>query len=304
MGAEQWLSGEELGQLTQTWEIWALASSTPARLVARSRLYLFFLLARFAGLRVSEIHEFSVDALDLQTGYLQLKDRSLFLPPAAMRPMRRILSLPQASKPDFLRMDAGFIRRTFYDVAKSAKLRPEACAPRALRNARALELLAMHMPAHLVAELLGFSSSLQLSQIAGTGQSLPAPNRLAAAPESLVTDGRAGRLRLKSAAGILLSALVPLEELARIEPAVGKPLTVFIPPEQIYPSRHPLPMANRIECEVQGFKMDTLAIALKLKAKDLSLHALVDASVCDASWLACSSTLYVYIPAQAVKLEK
>ncbi len=93
-------------------------------------------------MRSAEIRDFpECGGFDRETGMLRLKDRKLFLPPVAARALRRILSLPEANDKDFLRLDDGFVRRSFYEIAREAGLPEELCAPRALRKARAKEML-------------------------------------------------------------------------------------------------------------------------------------------------------------------
>ena len=265
---------------------------------------LFFLLARYAGLRSSEITSFPEKAvLDKQTGLLQLKDRKIFLPPIAMRPIRRALSLPEASDKDFLRIDSGFLRRTFYEIARKADLKPEACAPRALRLGRALEMLEARMPMRVVIASLGITNPLRLARIAAErlGASFGA-NRYPVVLTDMFADYRAGKLFLRVADEIILTAIVDLGELSDIEPARGKPLIVFIPPGLVFPSSTPLPMENCLGCQVISLIRDSVESRLRLRCHaGFDLFAIVDSSLLEER-LAPGANINAYIPGHALKI--
>lgn len=148
-----------LNQLGAAWEIWASEPQSAARRVARARLHLLFLLIRFGGLRLGEAFCFEAgNDLDRQTGRLLVSGqyaRAIILPMPPMRLLRRILSLHEAETPGFAQLDAGFCRRTFYDVAARAGIHPALAGPRALRQARAHELLRLHVSPGNIREYLG-----------------------------------------------------------------------------------------------------------------------------------------------------
>lgn len=298
------LDSDGLARLTDAWAIWAGEAASPARVVARARLHLFFLLARYGALRSSEIRAFFEEAkFDSQSGLLQLKDRRLFLPPAALRPMRRILSLPEAGEKDFLRPDAGFLRRTFYELAALSKLPPPACAPRALRYARAAELLAMHISPQTVANILGMANPLQLARLYGPDNAAPMPpNRFSAVIAAMQTDYQAGKIVLR-AEGLELVAILPLDELADIEATPGKPVTATILPGMIFPSPTPLPFANRLPCERLSLTLDGVEIRMRLLLNGrLELLALLDAESSNIETLRQNGKLVAHIPAHAIRL--
>lgn len=300
----RWLDGAGLARLTDAWEIWAGGAGSVARAVARARLHLFFLLARFGGLRSSEIRAFNESArLDCETGLLQLKDRKLFLPPQALRFMRRILSLPEASHRDFLRLDDGFLRRTFYEIAAHADLPPSACAPRALRYGRAAELLALHVPPQLVAASLGLPDTFRFADFLPPLGAPNRPNCFPARIAAIETDLRAGRVFLQARGGLELAAVAPLDELADIEAAAGKNVQAAIAPGLIIPSPKPLPVANRIHCKCIACFMDGIEARLRLKTKGgLELIALADAACWSPKASRETAEMDVFIPAHAIRL--
>lgn len=298
------LNHEELEKLTGVWESWANESKSPRRFVGRARMRLFFLLARYAGLRSSEIFSFSEQAaLDSQTGLLQLKDRKLFLPPVALRPIRRILSLPEASDKDFLRIDPGFLRRTFYEMARKADLKPEACAPRALRLARALEMLEGRAPMRLVISSLGITNPLNLARLAAERLgSATSANRFPALLVDMFADYRSAKLFLRLAEEIILTSILDLGELSDIEPAHGKPLVVFIPPGLVFPSQVPLPMENCLSCEIISLARDSVESRMRLRVQaGIELLSIIDSSLWDENFKP-GANINAYIPARALKI--
>ncbi len=155
----QTLDPEELANLTLAWEAWEQAVSTPARRVVRARLHLVFLLVRFGALRLKEVLGMPVrNCLDLQSGLLSVPGdnaRDIMLPLGCMHHFRRILSLPEAEAADFLSLDEGFVRKKFYLVAETCDIEPARAAPRAIRYARAIELIFLHVPLSMVQKYLG-----------------------------------------------------------------------------------------------------------------------------------------------------
>lgn len=158
---KRWLSPPQLENLTISWENWYNEARTPGRKIARARLFLIFLLARYGGLRLKETLGLDLSRdIDCVTGFLQVKGefpRRILLPINSLRPIRRLLSLAEAQEPDFLKLDSSFIRKTFYAVAPE-DLRAMA-SPRSLRYARWGELLALHTPPDLAGQYLGLSPS-------------------------------------------------------------------------------------------------------------------------------------------------
>lgn len=299
-----YLEPEELARLTDTWEIWARSATSPSRAVSRARLHLFFLLARYGGLRSSEIYTFfQTGAIDQHTGLLRVNNRRLFLPSSAMRPLRRILALPEANEPAFLRLDAGFIRRSFYNVAQLANLPPDACAPRALRYGRALELLKARVSPRLIAESLGFSSPEQFLRIFEIYGDNLAYNEFPVIVMGLQIDYHSARVIYKYASDVFLEGVYSLEELAFIEPAVNKPATITIPPGLVFPSITPLPMANCLRCLVLSYVREAVEARIILSnSSGIELLATPDCNSFAPDCVRPGMEIDVYIPAHAIKL--
>lgn len=239
-----------LENLTLAWEKWAIAPLSPARKISRFRAYLVFLLIRYGGLRLGEA--FSLDmARDLRTdtGMITVRGasaRTVFLSVGAMRRIRFILAMREADRNDFLRLDPGFARRTFYSVAQEASLQKALGGPRAIRYARGLELLAMHMPLSQVQEYLGLKKASQISSFlrfarelshdpkVDGGASITADvNSYMCMVNSLELDFMSARVELETFSGLRLYAMCPAEIFMKLEPQPGQALKSVVDPARI-----------------------------------------------------------------------
>lgn len=162
------LNAEMLEQLTLCWETWEAQAGTVTKKIARARLHLLFLLIRYGGLRLGEALMLNVrEAVDVVTGMVRLPPpgaRDILLPLSCMRHIRRILTLPEAADSGFLRFDQGYVRRKFYEVARELRLPSSMAGPRAIRYARGLELLRLHVPFEMVQAFLGQQKSVQIGE--------------------------------------------------------------------------------------------------------------------------------------------
>lgn len=295
------LQPRELAQLTDAWQIWAENVSTPGRMLTRARMHLFFLLARFGGLRPAEICALAPDeAFDLSIGTLNCNGRRMFLPAIALRSLRRILSLPESREREFLQLDASFVRRTFYAVSGLAGLPPASCAPRALRYARALELLDLNIAPHLVARALGFKDPLQLPSPGKTGQAR-GENVFAALLTRLETGNHSARLFLELPGRVALYCICGLDALLAVESAPGQMLEIRIPPGCILVGADF--QENRLNCRICALAGDQFEILPRLRfGPGLELVAALDRRVYYNANLKLNQELAINIPAHAIEL--
>lgn len=298
-----------LQQLTETWELWVDEAATPGRKLTRLRLHLFFLLARFGGLRLVEISNFCPGQLDLATGYLQAGGRAIFLPVGAMRALRRILTLEEASAPEFVRLDPGFLRRAFYAVAELAGLPPALCAPRALRYARAYELLSLRIPLEFVAKALGFRDPLHLAALINLPDSVHGAgsdslsNKLTGLILELETGPRSARLFIELAYGLHLHCISPLEELLAIEPKSGRIVEIYIPPACIFPAAAFPECENLFDCRLLELAKERFEARLQLALNShLNLLAIMNPSATDFTICKPGENFAIHIPPHLIQL--
>lgn len=259
---------DKLDQLALAWENWTNQAS-PARFLARARMYLVFLLIRHGGLRLNEALNTSADALDRESGLLRVVGafkRRVLLPFHSLRQFRRILALPEASNPDFLRLDPASVRRAFYAIAASAGYDAALAAPRALRYLRGMELLEARAPLSMVQDYLGLARPAQISAFlkfcAANGQ-IPAnqpPNSFMGLVESFETGARSALIRFKSFSGLKLFCLSAMREFTALEPRPGLVVQAEIDPARIRLSTEEdeLDRPNRLQCEIETLKADNL----------------------------------------------
>lgn len=285
------LASGELEALTEAWAIWASSAPTPLRSIARARAHLVFLLIRHGGLRLGEALAISPDGqLDLESGQLEVAGdnaRRVFLSPGGVRSLRRILTLPEARDANFNRLDPGFVRRTFYALAKNAGLDSARCGPRALRYARGLELLGLHMPLNLVREYLGlrapgqFAAFLQFGGLQTGGKALREKqtshgvrgNAFMAIVTDIETGLKSALVRLNTLSGLPLASLCPMNEFISADPAPGQTLWAFIDPGMIFISRHAgsPDFANYFSGKLCSFRQDPVEGLLGLALADGAL---------------------------------
>lgn len=305
------LCQKELDHLSGVWQAWAKSESAPARWIARARAHLFFLLARYGGLRAAEIFPFNAALqIDRQSGLLELNDRRLFLPPAALRPLRGILALPEAAESGFLAIDPGLLRRTFYNVANLAALPAACCAPRSLRYSRALELLNMHIPPQLVAKTLGMRNPQKLDTLLKWQAANPKrqldnfENSCAAIVQRIEIGPQCGRVLFEPVPKLHLYCICSLDCILDAEPAVGQVARFHIPESAIFPAMHPLPAINTVEGKILSIEGDAIETRLTLLLGGaLHLRARLDASISAFSTLAQGEKIAVNIPAHLIQMK-
>jgi len=154
------LSPQELDRLAQAFWDRVEQSRQPEHRLSRLRLWLVFLLIRHTALRLGEVLHLNLENnLDLESGLLRVSGpyaRELPLPHGLSFAIRRFLVSPEAAAMrDLDRLDPGHVRRNFYARAQECGLSPELASPRALRQARALELIQNGMPLPAVQKFLG-----------------------------------------------------------------------------------------------------------------------------------------------------
>lgn len=156
LSAESWL-----------WER-AAAARGPREKCPRLRMWLIFMLLRYAGLRLVEIFALDSPDLDLQEGVIRVKGpcaRAVPLPLAVSRRLRRVLEdpglFPAGREP--MRCDASYVRRSLQKCGAACGLPKGLLSARSLRHSRALELGRQGLPLPVVDIFLG--------RRAGPGQS-------------------------------------------------------------------------------------------------------------------------------------
>lgn len=325
----QHLTRDKLDELTCRWERWEAETTTPGRRVGRARLHLLFLLIRYGALRLGEALELDARrAVNTATGMVSIpgpNDRNVLLPLTCMRHVRRILSLPEAESmgADFLRFDQGFIRKKFYAVAEPLGLDPNLVGPRALRYARGLELLELHVPLSVVQKFLGQQKPAQIAAFldfsGGQARRIVrahalgrsgAPgddgrNSLIGIVSAVDTGMRMARTEVTTFADYRLTALCPLKRFLRLELRVGQVVTAFLEPERIVLAVEPVStsLVNCLEGLVRSLHRDAVETFVEVELPDgTRLSATPDTAAVDDLRLTEGKKVYAFFPSQAVRL--
>ena len=211
---------------------------------SRLRLLLIFLLLRWQALRLAEalnLDDRCDFRLDEQIMLVRgAHERAISLPPELCRIVRRLLNEPaiQSLRGSLCALDAGFLRRSLYACAAAAGLPGHLVSARVLRNSRAVELCRQGLPLPVVHHFLGLTDAerrafLQYSpedSLRITQEHL----RRSMARRTSARNVFAGRIialrrqeflvdvRLATAAGLEVNALITEESLHRLELCEGR----------------------------------------------------------------------------------
>jgi molybdate transport system regulatory protein len=168
--ATRCLDSTQMSKLEAQFRSWLAAASRADVRASRQRILLVFLLIRYTGARLNEVL-----ALDLRThvdvarrlvrfGLTEGHDASSL---REVQISETLISEIEAAlaDPDFvneggalLRVDAGHVRRKFYEQARECGFSQELGSPNAIRRSRAVELMQNNMPLPVVQRILGHST--------------------------------------------------------------------------------------------------------------------------------------------------
>lgn len=298
-----------LDQLTLAWEVWAAEPVAISRKVARARLHLLFLLVRFGALRMVEALNLDLRRdLDCQSGMIRIGgaySRNVLLPLYAMRPIRRIAGM--SDSPDFLRLDPGFARRTFYSVAGPLGIPPALAGPRALRYLRGRELLEMHVPLKVVQDYLGLVRPAQIEAFLKFGGEAPEKigNTFAGVIAGIETGLRSALVMVDAFAGFSLASLLDKRALAALDPAPGLVVRAAVEQGMIllgHPGSQSV-FCNSLAARLVSFYPDPVEsfVALELPGKEMLRADLETARLAKLD-LEPGREILAMFPARAVKL--
>ncbi len=292
------LSAEDLQTLSRAWEEYVRAAAGPSQRRSRLRLWLVFLLVRHGGLRLSEALDLDERRdLDPAACVLRAAGREVPLPARVMARVQRLVSLeelaPLAGR--VTRLDQGHVRRHFYAVAAGCGLDPEAAGPRALRRARAAELVRAGIPESIVRTVLGQRAAGQTADLAGfTDEDArrivhshlqrealrrsSARNALTGTVTRVVRAAVSALVELATLDGQLVQALVTIESADRLKMRPGQLLTATVKAPFIQlslPSGADFSLPNRFPCQVTEISRGPVESSVQLSAGPCRFCALV-----------------------------
>lgn len=164
------LDSTELAKLEEAFRSWEQIPSRTDVRASRKRILLIFLLIRYTGARLNEVLAIDlwedVDPSKRVVRYGNRKAggdwpvREVQVSSELMSEIQTILGetvLFQQPGP-LLKVDAGHVRRKFYERAADCGLSPDLASPNAIRRARAVELMQSNVPLPVVQRILGHST--------------------------------------------------------------------------------------------------------------------------------------------------
>lgn len=324
--SQEHLTRSLLEQLTLRWEAWEKEATTTAKKIVRARLHLLFLLIRYGGLRLGEALSLNVrQDVDTVTGMVHVPDpggRDVLLPVSCMKHIRRILSLPEAESETFLHFDQGFVRRKFYAVAEGMGLAPGMAGPRAIRYARGLELLELHVPFNVVQAYLGQQKTAQIAEFldfaggeakrivksssAGSQATDEEPdNAFIGIITGIRTGMRAASVEVTTFSDLVITARCDVRQFLNSELHINQVATVRIDPEQIVLSSEKAPIALQgpVRATVAALHEDTVESFLVLELADgTRMNAMQESTHLARLRVRQGSRVYLSFPARAVTL--
>lgn len=246
----RFLDKEQLGRLTESFRTWAAKAKGPQQWRSRQRVYLVYLLVRFAGLKLGEV--LSLDEtrdLRLEDGRIVVRgdlDRCLPLPPGAQAQLRAFLDDPASIglRGELFRLDPGFVRRKFYERGLEANLPRESLSPAAVRHSYAVELLRDGVPLLIVQKLLGHHSVAQTAHYVGfypddareivnfhlgrTPMKTSARNAFVGRVTAVKAGEVMSEVEMRTDSGLRVVSVVTSESVAGLSLAPGAPVTATV----------------------------------------------------------------------------
>jgi molybdate transport system regulatory protein len=163
----KYLDTAKLEELEQAFRTWVQKTNNSRFRFSRRRLFLVFLLIRYAGIKLGEALGLNeTDDVDLLNAQLRLSKRStgtqrvLPLPKRVIEEFVEIMSDERFDRHRgmLLSLDQGYVRSKFYQFAEGVGLPKEMGSPAVIRKSRGVELLRGGMPLPVVQKVLGHST--------------------------------------------------------------------------------------------------------------------------------------------------
>jgi molybdate transport system regulatory protein len=166
----RYLDPTDLAKLEQAFRLWERASSRADVRVSRKRILLIFLLIRYTGARLNEVLALNLPKdIDASKRIVRYRNVSVInsSPAREVQISSELMSEIQEAlhEPAFvekaallLKVDAGHVRRKFYERAVACGFAQDLGSPNAIRRARAVELMQNNVPLPVVQRVLGHST--------------------------------------------------------------------------------------------------------------------------------------------------
>lgn len=158
----RYLDPVQLAALETAFRNWVQSARRADIRRSRERIFCIFLLIRYTGARLGEIlgiasrEQLDFTSHTVRIGSGESDSREVQIPPHAADEIRKALPL---SPTELFQVDAGHVRRKFYEQAEACGLAKEMGSPNVIRRSRAVELLRSNLPLPVVQKMLGHSTA-------------------------------------------------------------------------------------------------------------------------------------------------
>ncbi|WP_092212650.1 TOBE domain-containing protein [Desulfoluna spongiiphila] len=159
---DRYLDPVQLAELETAFRDWLTAAGRPDIRRSRERIFCIFLLIRYTGARLGEIlgiastRQVDFKGHTVRIGTEAAGFREVQIPPHVADEIRT--ALPSSAADPFA-VDAGHVRRKFYERAEACGLPKGMGSPNVIRRSRAVELLRSNLPLPVVQKMLGHSTA-------------------------------------------------------------------------------------------------------------------------------------------------
>ncbi len=246
------LDTKMLDSLESAYRLWRDEAGRADHLRSRTRVFCLFLILRHTGARLGEILKMD-ERKSINFGRATVTlgtekfSREVPLPQNVCRELKALIEGPMGMglEGKIFHLDPGYVRRIFYDRAEACNLPRPLGAPSVLRRSRAVELLRNGVPLGVVRKVLG-QSSADLSAVYqewSEGDVQNIVRRMALEESSLKSsarntfighvaqirrDGILADVEFETAEGLLISSVITLESLYKLDLEVGVPVSATI----------------------------------------------------------------------------
>ena len=221
-----------------------------------------------------------------------------------------------------MHFDQGFIRKSFYAVAQPLGLDRAMVRPRAIRYARGLELLDLHVPVNLVQKFLGQQKPSQIAAflnfsdgaarrmvqnktLGASSGTDPLCNSFLGIVEDISVGMRMASVSVRTFGDMRLGVQCSTRQFVHMEIHANQVVTVLVDPEQIVLSRSraTLSMGNCLPCTVQSIHQDQVESFVSLELGDGSrLCATVETPGLLRVGIYEGQKVYAHFPSRAARL--
>ncbi len=182
---EHALNTEQLHILEQSFRTWLASTKRENVRLSRLTATLIFLIIRYTGAKLSEVLNLAPEtAIDFEQKsiFFQSKNemeegRNVPIPEQICVEIAESIAILKTQKGDvpLFHLDAGFVRRKFYECAEACGLPKELSGPEAIRRARAIELMQSDIPLPVVQRMLGHATpNLTTAHVAFSSEEMQA----------------------------------------------------------------------------------------------------------------------------------